>query len=197
MKTLPPATLSPATFANFLRPDRQTRATQGNQLHQIADGVRNGSITQKEAQGLLQQQETIANAQRSAMADGKLDLGERFSLAIMQAQAQGNISSARSNWDMDLFAPMDAQAQRQGAQLDQIANGRTNNTITNREAGQLLAQQAEISGVLGNSDPWGKHVLANLLQSFAETDIARHSKPGTQFDPFRAGAAGVGGIITG
>jgi hypothetical protein len=195
MKTLPP--LSPTNLSSlFARPDKQTRAIQGGQLHQIADGVRNGSITGNEAAGLLMEQGKIASAQRAAMADGKLSLGERINLLTLQAKAAGNINSAKGNFEMDFFAPLDGQAQRQASQIDQIANGRTNNTITNSEAGYLLMQQAHIGATRDSGNPWIEQ-HSEVVQNMAETDIARHSKPGTQFPPFRAGAASVGGLIQG
>jgi hypothetical protein len=183
-------------LSNFLRPDFQSRATQGNQLHQIADGVRSGSLTEREAQGLLKEQEAISNYQKSAMADGRLSLGERIHLAVMQGQAQGHISSARGNFERDFFAGFDSQAQRQAGQIDQIANGRANNTITNSEAGKLLGQQADIASTLGSSNPWVKHLLGDLQQAAAQSDITRHSRPGTQIDfqPFRVGVGGLGGF---
>jgi hypothetical protein len=159
----------------------QSRTTQGNQLHDIAGGVRNGSITEKEAKGLLADQQKIANHQRSAMADGKLSLGERLSLGVEQARASQNIHGAKTNGDRDVFARFDKDAQRQAGQIDQIASGRTRGTITNSEAGHLLGDQSRIAGrrdlagALNNS-------LTNHSQNRAQQDITRHSKPGTQVD---------------
>jgi hypothetical protein len=185
-----------SSLSNVLRPDFQSRATQGNQLHQIADGVRNGSLTEREAQGLLKEQEAIANFQKSAMADGKLSLGERLKLAVMQGQAQGHIGSARGNRERDFFAGFDSQAQRQAGQIDQLANGRASGNITNSEAGKLLGQQANIAGTLGSANPWVRNLLGDLQQSAAQSDISRHSRPGTQIDfqPFRVGVGGLSGF---
>jgi hypothetical protein len=163
------------------RPDAQTRATQGNQLHDIADGVRNGSLTEKEAQKLLAEQQKIADAQKAAMADGKLTLGERFRLAMMQNQAGQNIDSAQGNKDRDFFAAFDKDAQRQAGQIDQLANGRTSGTITNSEAGKLIGQQADIAGARDNTGVISQ-ALTGLKQNEAQKDLDRHSKPGTQLD---------------
>jgi hypothetical protein len=161
--------------------DTKTRAKQGDQLHDIADGVRNGSLTEKEAQKLLAEQQKIADAQKAAMADGKLDLGEKLKLGMMQRQAEQNINSATHNSERDVFARFDKDAQRQASQIDQIANGRTNGNITNSEAGKLLGQQAHIAGARDNHSSLGG-VFTDYQQDQAQKDIDRHSKPGTQFD---------------
>jgi hypothetical protein len=161
--------------------DAQTRATQGNQLHTIADGVRNGSLTEQEAQKLLTEQQAIADAQKAAMADGKLTMGERLKLGLMQHRADQNIQKATHNNERDVFAFFDKDAQRQAGQIDQIANGRTNGNITNFEAGKLLGQQAKIAGARDNHGPFGG-LLTDMQQDKAAKDIARHSKPGTQLD---------------
>lgn len=161
--------------------DAQTRATQGDQLHDIAEGVRNGSVTEKEAQKLLAEQQKIADAQKAAMADGKLTLGERLHLAMMQNRAGQNIDSAQGNKDRDFFAAFDKDAQRQAGQIDQLANGRTSGTITNSEAGKLIGQQADIAGARDNTGVFSQ-ALTNLQQNEAQKDLDRHSKPGTQFD---------------
>jgi len=170
----PPFPIKPAA-------DAKTRATQGDQLHEIADGVRDGSLTEKEAEKLLTEQQAIADAQKAAMADGKLTLGEKLKLAVMQGRAEQNIDRATHNSQRDVFARFDKDAQRQAGQIDQIANGRTSGNITNSEAGKLLGQQAHIADARDNQGPFG-NLLTNLQQGQAQKDIDRHSKPGTQFD---------------
>jgi hypothetical protein len=161
--------------------DAQTRATQGNQLHDIADGVRNGSLTEQEAQKLLTEQQAIADAQKAAMADGKLTLGEKLKLGLMQHRADQNIDSAKGNKDRDVFAAFDKDAQRQAGQIDQLANGRTRGTITNSEAGKLIGQQAKIADARDNRGPFA-NVLTDIQQNQAQKDLDKHSKPGTQLD---------------
>jgi hypothetical protein len=161
--------------------DAGTRAAQGSQLHEIADGVRNGSITKEEATGLLDEQKAIANAQREAMADGHLSFFERIKLAGMQGRAERNIQGAEHNFSRDFFAPLKESAQTQASQIDQIANGRTNGNITNSEAGKLLGQQASISAGRDNGGFIGQ-LMTDIQQRQAQGDIDRHSRPGTQID---------------
>ncbi|KFE68742.1 hypothetical protein [Hyalangium minutum] len=159
----------------------QQRTTQGSQLNDIASGVRSGSITGKEAQGLLAEQQKLANSQKTALADGQLSLGEKLKLGLEQARAGQNIDSAKGNSSRDVFAAFDKTAQRQAGQIDQIANGRARGTITHSEAGNLLGDQARIAGRRDLPGALNDKVT-DLSQNRAQQDITRHSKPGTQFD---------------
>ncbi|WP_224366579.1 hypothetical protein [Hyalangium versicolor] len=176
--TLPTLPNLPDIFS----PDRKTRATQGNQLHEIADGVRSGSITAQESETLLKEQQAIADAQKQAMSDGKLSLAEKLKLGLMQARADRNIQQASHNGSRDFFAPLNANAQRQAGQIDQLATGRTNGNITNSEASKLLGQQVEIADARGDADSKPEAAQLQSQLSKADGDIARHSKPGTQLD---------------
>jgi hypothetical protein len=171
----------PGPIVDFFQPDRQTRAKQGEQLGQIADGTRSGSLTEQETQTLLKEQQAIADAQKAAMADGKLTFGEKVKLGMMQFQAARNIQNATTNGDRDVFARFDKDAQTQANQIDQIASGRTNGNITNSEAGKLLGQQASIAGTRGAGGPLGNW-MTDFKQNEAQKDINLHSKPGTQID---------------
>lgn len=161
--------------------DAGTRATQGSQLHKIGEGVATGALTKQETETLLKEQEAIANYQRDAMADGRLSLGERFGLAVLQGRAQQNIDRATNNFSRDFFATMDMSAQVQAHQIHQIADGRTNGNITNREAGKLLGQQSSIADSRENSGPLS-NLFTHVRQSEAQKDIHLHNKPGTQID---------------
>ncbi len=167
---------------------------QGKQLHDIADGVRNGSITSQEAEKLLGQQKELADATAAAKADGKVTLGERLRLAAMEAKAGKAIDQAKTNFQRDFSAPFDAAAQKQASQIDRIANGRQNGNVTHTEASKLLGQQTRIADARGNGGFIG-HLQTQVEQNRADNDIRRHSRPGTQsdFNPlpfFRASIAG-------
>jgi hypothetical protein len=167
-------------FPPFPRPGDANGRTQGRQLHDIAEGVRNGSITSQEAERLLQQQENISKATDKAMADGKLTTGEKLQLQLMQAQADLSIYKAGTNGQRDVFARWDSGAQTQAAQIDRIANGRSNGTITANEATGLLDQQEQIADVRGDFGGWLGNVVTNFLQNMADGNIRFHSLPGDQ-----------------
>jgi hypothetical protein len=165
-----------------LRPDAKTRATQSNQLHDIADGVRNGSITAQESETLLKEQAKIADYQKQAMADGRLSKEEQLRLGMMQSAAEFHTFAASNNGDRNAFAQLDGDAQRQAGQIDQIADGRRSGNITNTEAGGLLRDQVEIADARGDADSPIENFLLDRKLDSAASDIKRHSAPGTQWD---------------
>jgi hypothetical protein len=152
--------------------------TQARQLHEIAEGVRNGNITAQEAERLLAQQEAIAKATNQAMADGKLTQGEKLKLQLMQAQADYNIYQSSNNSQRDAGACRNSTAQTQANQIDQIANGRRSGNITANEATGLLDQQERIADARG-SGPFGGF-KASMMQWQAGSDIRWKSLPGDQ-----------------
>lgn len=163
------------------QPDAKTRATQANQLDQISNGVRNGSITSQEAERLLKEQQNIAAYQQKAMADGKLSTEERLQLSVMQSKAALNTFQASHNGDRNLFARFDGNAQRQADQIGRIADGRRSGNVTNTEAKELLGDQVEIADARGDADSVKERAeLASKLGA-ADRDINYHSKAGTQF----------------
>jgi hypothetical protein len=163
----------------FPRGDANAR-TQGRQLHDIAEGVRNGSLTAEEAQRLLQQQENISKATEQAMADGKLTREEALRLNLMQAQADLNIHVASNNGQRNLGAAWDFTAQQQARQIDQIAKGRANGNITAGEATELLDKQEDIADARGGANSFFEKLLVYLQQMLASSDISFHSLPGDQ-----------------
>jgi hypothetical protein len=172
---LPP--LPPDVF----QPDAKTRATQANQLDQIAQGVRNGSITAQESEKLLAEQAKISDYQRQAMSDGFLSQEERLKLNLMQAGSALNTYQAANNGDRNAFARFDGTAQRQADQISRIADGRRSGNITNNEAGHLLRDQVEIADARGDADSLGERLALNQKLNSADRDINYHSQKGTQF----------------
>jgi hypothetical protein len=164
--------------------DTHTRNVQAKQLDQIAHGLRNGSITAQEAEGLLKEQTKIADYQKQAMSDGFLSQEERLRLDVMQAGAALNTYQAANNGDRN-NSFFDGNAQRQAHQLNQIAAGRRSGNITNSEAGHLLRDQVEIADARGDADSFGEHLEVNRKLGAADRDINYHSQRGTQphFEP--------------
>jgi hypothetical protein len=161
--------------------DAKTRATQANQLDQISQGVRNGSITAQESEKLLAEQAKISDYQRQAMSDGFLSQEERLKLNVMQAGAALNTYQAANNGDRNAFARFDGTAQRQADQISRIADGRRSGNITNTEAGHLLRDQVEIADARGDADSFGERIALNQKLGAADRDIKYHGQKGTQF----------------
>jgi hypothetical protein len=162
--------------------DAKVRGKQGDQLHAIAEGTRNGSVTAQESEKLLKEQQAIADATRKAMADGKLSFGEQLKLGMMQASAQAHIDEARGNSSRSPFAALDSNAQRQADQLDRLAKGRASGNITNSEAGELLGQQVEVADARGDADSAQERAALGGKLDNADKELSRHSAAGTQWD---------------
>jgi hypothetical protein len=154
--------------------------TQARQLREIAEGVRNGTLTPQEAQRLLQQQENIAKATEQAMADGKLTREEALRLKLLQAGADLNIHLARNNGQRSFGASWDSVAREQANQLERIAKGRANGTITAGEATELLDAQEDIADLRGDANTGFEKLLLSLQQTLAGANISFHSLPGDQ-----------------
>jgi hypothetical protein len=162
--------------------DAKTRTTQANQLDQISQGVRNGSITAQESEKLLAEQAKISDYQKQAMADGFMSQEERLRLDVMQANAALNTFQAANNGDRNAFARLDGNAQRQADQISRIADGRRSGNVTNTEAGGLLREQVEIADARGDADSPAESAALNNKLNAADRDIKYHSQAGTQWD---------------
>ena len=165
----------------FFPGDAKTRNTQANQLDQISQGVRNGSITAQESETLLAEQAKISDYQKQAMSDGFLSQEERLRLDVMQAGAALNTFQAANNSDRNAFARLDGNAQRQAGQISQIADGRRSGNITNTEAGEVLREQVEIADARGDADSLGEHLALGQKLNAADRDIKYHGQKGDQF----------------
>ena len=166
---------------DIFQPDAKTRATQANQLDQIAQGVRNGSLTAQEAEKLLAEQAKISDYQKQAMADGFLSKEEQLRLDVMQSTAALNNFQAANNGDRNAFARFDGNAQRQADQISRIADGRRSGNVTNSESGHLLRDQVEIADARGDADSPGERAALQGKLNAADRDIKYHGQQGNQF----------------
>ena len=74
-------------------------ARQARQSQRIEQGYRDGSLTPREAAGLAEQQRLIAEYERRAKADGRLDPYERANLRNMQDNAGRSIAHERTDFE--------------------------------------------------------------------------------------------------
>lgn len=170
------------SFSKLPASAKDVRTTQSQQLHQVADGVRDGSISGKESEKLLTEQKSIAEATQDALSDGKLSLRERIKLGAMQTLAADNIHEAGGKVpDLVLPRAPSPNAERQAGQIDRLADGRSNGSITDNEASKLLGQQAEISEARSGLSVSGTLSVGKKLDA-ADDDLTRHSRPGEQRD---------------
>jgi hypothetical protein len=76
-----------------------TDMRQSRQVERIERGYRDGSLTPREAAGLMHQQREIAEYERRAKADGYLDPVERSNLRYMQDSASRSIRNERTDFE--------------------------------------------------------------------------------------------------
>lgn len=76
-----------------------TDMRQSRQVERIERGYRDGSLTPREAAGLMHQQRQIADYERRAKADGYLDPVERSNLRYMQDNASRSIRNERTDFE--------------------------------------------------------------------------------------------------
>jgi uncharacterized membrane protein YebE (DUF533 family) len=83
---------------------REIDATQANQESRIRDGIRDGSLTRREATNLIEEQRRIQTLESRAKADGVITRGEREQISRAQQNASRHIyqerhdSERRTGW---------------------------------------------------------------------------------------------------
>lgn len=78
------------------KPFGSINKTQAHQKQRIVSGIKNDSLTNKEAYKLTQQQVKIAKKEHNMREDG-LTLNERAKLNLMQAKASKSIYNKKHN----------------------------------------------------------------------------------------------------
>jgi hypothetical protein len=170
-----PGPTPPPTLKDRLAtPDRSARLAdrQADQLEDIQQGVRNGTVSQDEASRLLGQQSRISSATARATADGVVTAAEAAQIRRLQAQADNSIFEATTSREFRPSTQDPSVTERQAQQISNIAEGVRNGTITGAEARRLLTEQVGIANAVGQqqdsfgSDPLGGlQVLLKQLQA--------------------------------
>jgi hypothetical protein len=121
-----------------------------NQQTRIEQGLKDGSLSTREAARLEQEQSRIDRLQARDLADGKLTPAERARLKAAQDKASRDIAAARHN---DVTGnPKSASSQRMQADVKRNANqqarineGLKDGSLTKHEASKLEAGQAKVT----------------------------------------------------
>jgi hypothetical protein len=121
-----------------------------NQQQRIHDGLKDGSLTSREAARLEREQGAIAKMQAEFLEDGTLSASEQASLDKAQDRASRNIHNARHNGataDPTSESSQRAQAsvQRNINQQRRIENGIEDGSLTNTEVANLQQGQARLN----------------------------------------------------
>lgn len=118
-----------------------------NQQTRIENGLKEGSLTTKEAGRLEREESQVDRLQAKDLKDGKLTPLERAQLRRAQNKASRDIQSAESNGvkgnpESKSSERMQADVQRNINQEQRIEQGVQSGALTNREAGKLERGQA-------------------------------------------------------
>ena len=122
-----------------------------NQQTRIENGLKNGSLTVKEAGRLEKEQGQIDRLQAKELKDGKLTSAERAQLRRAQNRANRDIkaaeaNAAKGNPDSKSNQRLQADVQRNVNQEKRIEQGVQSGALTNREVGALESGQARVTG---------------------------------------------------
>ncbi len=121
-----------------------------NQQTRIESGLKDGSLSTKEAGRLEKEQSQIDRLQAKQLKDGTLTPRERVQLNRAQNRASQDIKTAKSNDVKGDPASksserMQADVQRNVNQEKRVEQGINSGELTNREAGHLQAGQAKVT----------------------------------------------------
>jgi hypothetical protein len=132
----------------------QTTAGTGqrdvNQQTRIENGLKDGSLSTKEAGRLEKEQSQIDRLQAKDLKDGKLSPKERAQLRNAQNKASHDIKAAESNGvkgnpESKSSERMQADVQRNVNQEKRIEQGVQSGSLTKRETGKLEQGQAQVN----------------------------------------------------
>ena len=122
------------------------------QKGRIRSGVKDGSLTRKEAGKLVRQQKRINRARVRMASDGKLTAKEKTRLQHMQNRASGSIFRQRHDKDGKMGpVPKDPKTgnlgvnQRQRNQHRRIVQGIRKGSLTKEEAKGLISKERELA----------------------------------------------------
>lgn len=123
-----------------------------NQQTRIEDGLKDGSLSTKEAARLEKQESRVDRLQAKDLKDGKLTTAERAQLNAAQNKVSGEIAADRHNAttgnpNSASSRRMQADVARNVNQEKRIEGGIQNGSLTNHEVSKLERGQAHVDRV--------------------------------------------------
>lgn len=120
-----------------------------NQQTRIEKGLKDGSLSTKEAGRLEREESQIDKLQAKELKDGKLSPQEKAQLRMAQNKASRDIHAAetnnvKGNPESRSSERMQADVQRNVNQEKRIEQGVQSGSLTNREVGKLERGQAHV-----------------------------------------------------
>ncbi|WP_395846658.1 hypothetical protein [Cystobacter fuscus] len=138
-------------------------------MGKISEGVKSGKITPQELGKLMQGVQKLAEATRAASADGNVTAEEAVNLQKMSMENITNTKSAFENGDKASFASINPASQQQAQQLNDIAQGLADGSISNLELTDLAEEQGALAEAQGNVS--STEDASKLLQAQQLTDL--------------------------
>lgn len=129
--------------AQRANPNNPYNQRLGNQADRIADGIRDGSLTQREAARLERQDSRIAGEEARFRRDGVLDPRERARLNRDLDRASRDIWRERHD-AQGTMAGTPSLDRREANQAGRIRDGVRDGSLTRAEAARLRAEQRGI-----------------------------------------------------
>lgn len=150
-RTLIAAALSLASLGAFAQTNAATTTQRDvNQQTRIENGLKDGSLSTKEAARLEKEEAHVDHLQAQALKDGKLTAAERQKLDHAQDKASADIAAQRH--DAQTGNPQSASSQRMQAdvarnvaQEKRINQGVRSGELTKHEAARLERGQAKVA----------------------------------------------------
>jgi hypothetical protein len=132
----------------FAQPVANTVQRDFNQQTRIENGLKDGSLTTKEAGRLEREQSQIDRLQVKDLKDGKLSAVERARLTRLQDKSSRDIHASKTNAvkgnpESKSSERLQAVVQRNVNQEKRIEQGVQSGALTNRETGKLEQGQAK------------------------------------------------------
>lgn len=144
-----------------------------NQQTRIENGLKDGSLSTKEAGRLEREESQVDRLQAKDLKDGKLTPKERAQLRRAQNKASKDIQSAESNGvkgnpESKSSERLQADVQRNINQEKRIEQGVQSGSLTNREVGSLEKGESRVDRKEANAardGRIGKHEQAGIQRS--------------------------------
>ena len=173
-RTLIAAALSLAFASAFAQTNAATTTQRDvNQQTRIENGLKDGSLSTKEAAKLEKEESHVDRLQSKDLKDGKLSPAERAQLNAAQNKVSKDIAADKHNAvtgnpNSASSKRMQADVARNVNQEKRIEGGIQNGSLTNHEVSKLEAGQAKVDrkeAIAGRNGHVGKGEQASIQRS--------------------------------
>jgi hypothetical protein len=147
------ALLAAPAFAQNVQDDQQRNV---NQQERVEQGLQSGQLSTKEAGQLERGQQHIDHMEANDMKNGSINAQEQSKLNAAENRQSAAIYADKHNGvtgnpNSASSQRMQSDVQRNVNQQQRIANGVSNGSLTNKEAGSLERGQSHVAGKEANA----------------------------------------------